>query len=83
VARPSEQDWGCRLEVLIGDAAVATGLSAAEIGSDSKRPAVVAAQTMVSSAAVRAHGVPVTVVASTLAVSPRSVLRAALRAKPS
>ena len=37
----------------------------------------------VSSAALRAHGIPVTMVASTLAVSPRSVLRAAQRAKPS
>ena len=81
VARPSEQDWVRCLESLISDAAVATGLSAAEIGSGSKRPAVVAARTIVSSAALRAHGIPLTVVASTLAVSPRSVLRAAQRAK--
>jgi putative transposase len=83
VTRASEQDPACCLEALIRDAAVASGLSPAEVGSGSKRRAVVAARTMVSRAALRAHGIPLNVVASTLAISPRSVLRAVERAKPS
>ena len=66
-----------RMVRLVRNLAAAAGVSTVELCSGGRRRALVHARMEIAAAAVRAHGLPIAMIAHALGVSPRTVLRGA------